>query len=250
MYATVRSELRRTAPSDTTPARSFLMIPPYRSAADRLDPAFAPDAIVLDLYEGWASQSPGAARAAAVEALLPPRRCRSQVWARIRPGYEPEARRDAEALAGLVDGLIVPETSSAAELDALAEASDGTPLMPVIECAAGVAALGRIVSHPSVVRLGHSGARLALLDAAGRRVLGCGPGARRRAMLAVVLASASEGLPGPVHDVRGGLPAGPGLLAGAAAAAELGFTGQCVGSPGELPALRRLFGALPGPFAA
>ncbi len=135
--------------------RSFLFAP--ANVPRRVEKALtlAADAVIFDLEDSVAISDKPAARKPAAEALRLPRRCRGYV--RINAPSTPFCFRDlTETLHKGVDGVVVPKIESAADLHAVdwlmaalereqGIAEGSLDLMPLIETAAGVQRVDRIV---------------------------------------------------------------------------------------------------------
>ena len=137
-------------------ARTYLFVPGNRP--ERFEKALASgaDVVVLDLEDSV----PAAAKPAAREAI-------GQAWGDLQAAGVPLVVRinspdgaaggdDLSWLKGLIPGpagVMVPKAESAATLDRARAAQPATSLLPLIESAAGHAALQAIASAPGVSRL-------------------------------------------------------------------------------------------------
>jgi citrate lyase subunit beta/citryl-CoA lyase len=140
--------------------RSFLFAP--GNVARRVEKALTlrADAVILDLEDSVAPSDKPATRKHIAEALTRPRECRGYV--RVNAPSSPFCFRDlVETLHKGVDGVVLPKVESAADLHAidwlianlerehgLAEGS--IDLMPLIETAAGVQRVDRILQARSL----------------------------------------------------------------------------------------------------
>ena len=140
--------------------RSFLFAP--GNVARRVEKALTlqADAVILDLEDSVAPSDKPATRKHIAEALARPRECRGYV--RVNAPSSPFCFRDlVETLHKGVDGVVLPKVESAADLHAidwlianlerehgLAEGS--IDLMPLIETAAGVQRVERILQARSL----------------------------------------------------------------------------------------------------
>ena len=140
--------------------RSFLFAP--GNVARRVDKALGldADAVIIDLEDSVAVSDKPATRPLAAEALRRPRACRG--YLRVNAPSTPFCFRDlVEVLHPSVDGVILPKVESAADLHAidwlianlerehgLAEGS--IDLMPIIETAAGMQRIDRILQARSL----------------------------------------------------------------------------------------------------
>jgi len=118
------------------------------------------DAVILDLEDAVAVSDKAAARKPVAEALRRPRRARAYV--RVNAPSTPFCYRDlVETLHEKVDGVFLPKVESAADLHAVdwlmaaLERERGIPegtidLVPMVETAAGVARVDRILQARSL----------------------------------------------------------------------------------------------------
>jgi citrate lyase subunit beta/citryl-CoA lyase len=135
--------------------RSFLFAP--GNVPRRVEKALTldADAVILDLEDSVALSDKAATRKPVAEALGRPRRCRAYV--RVNAASTPFCYRDlVETVRPGMDGVIVPKIESAADLHAVdwllanlereQELAEGSiDLMPIIETAAGVQRVDRIL---------------------------------------------------------------------------------------------------------
>ncbi|MEU9339390.1 hypothetical protein AB0D49_40675 [Streptomyces sp. NPDC048290] len=215
-----------------TPARTFLLRPPAPWAGGPAD-GDAPEALIVDLYDGEqdaAGHDPGAVRAAALNLLRSPAAARlaPQIWLRVRPLLWPGWRADLEALGHFADGVVVPETTTVAQITEVAAHCPGLPVMPVLRAGLSASAVARIAEHPRVVRLAFAYPR------PGGSAERFTQDARRRANTLLwgrsVLPAASRaaGLPGPVNALGGPPEDAAAMMHDATLALTAGYTGQCV----------------------
>ena len=141
-------------PQTLASARSFLFVPGNRPERFLKAIDSGADAIIIDLEDSVPLQAKEAARQTVCEALpsLPAQAC---VVVRINSPQTPAGQHDVQALKGLkgLAGLMVPKCESKAELQGIATAMLGLPLLPIIESAAGHLALPEIAMAPQVCRL-------------------------------------------------------------------------------------------------
>ncbi len=135
--------------------RSFLFAP--GNVARRVEKALTlqADAVILDLEDSVAPSDKPATRKVVAEALARPRECRGYV--RVNAPSTPFCFRDlVETLHKGVDGVVLPKVESAADLHAIdwlianlerehGVAEGSIDLMPLIETAAGVQRVERIL---------------------------------------------------------------------------------------------------------
>src|SRR5712691_9027530 len=140
--------------------RSFLFAP--GNVARRVGKALTlqADAVILDLEDSVAPSDKPATRKLVAEALARPRECRGYV--RVNAASSPFCFRDlVETLHKRVDGVVLPKVESAADLHAIdwlianlerehGVAEGSIDLMPLIETAAGVQRVDRILQARSL----------------------------------------------------------------------------------------------------
>ena len=140
--------------------RSFLFAP--GNVARRVEKALTlqADAVILDLEDSVAPSDKPATRKVVAEALARPRECRGYV--RVNAPSTPFCFRDlVETLHKGVDGVVLPKVESAADLHAIdwlianlerehGVAEGSIDLMPLIETAAGVQRVERILQAGSL----------------------------------------------------------------------------------------------------
>jgi len=140
--------------------RSFLFAP--GNHARRVEKALAleADAVILDLEDSVALSDKPAARRPVAEALGRPRK--SRLYVRVNAMRTPYCYRDlVETVGPGLDGVVLPKVESAADLHAIdwllanLEREGGLPvgsldLMPIVETAAGVVRLDRILQARSL----------------------------------------------------------------------------------------------------
>lgn len=140
--------------------RSFLFAP--ANVARRVEKALTleADAVILDLEDSVATAEKVATRKLVVEALKGNKRAR--VYVRVNAPSTPFCHGDLlEVIRKGIDGLVVPKVESAADLHAVdwvmaalererGIAEGSLDLMPIIETAAGVQRVGRILQARSL----------------------------------------------------------------------------------------------------
>jgi citrate lyase subunit beta/citryl-CoA lyase len=140
--------------------RTFLFAPGNHPR--RVEKAFAAgaDAVILDLEDAVALSDKEASRGPVAAALALPRTCRGYV--RVNAMATPFCFRDLfEVIGKAVDGVVLPKVESAADLHAIdwllanLERERGleagsVDLMPIIETAAGIARIDRILQARSL----------------------------------------------------------------------------------------------------
>ncbi len=135
--------------------RTFLFAPGNHPRRVEKALGLGADAVILDLEDAVATADKAAARKPVAEALKRPRHCRGYV--RVNAPATPFCYRDlVETIHDKVDGVVLPKVESAADLHAIdwlmaaLEREQGMvegsiDLIPLVETAAGVARVDRIV---------------------------------------------------------------------------------------------------------
>lgn len=136
-------------------ARTLLFVPGHRP--DRFDKAArsGADAIVVDLEDAVPTTSKAAARAA-IEAQWPLLQvCGVPVLVRINASETSAGTEDIEWLGRLPPpaAILLPKAESLQAVASVHRALSGTPVLPIIESAAGYAALSMLAATPGVMRL-------------------------------------------------------------------------------------------------
>jgi len=142
-------------------ARTLLFVPGNRP--ERFDKALrsGADAVVLDLEDSVPAAEKASARGAIGQALAQWQVPGRPVVVRINPPHQPLGQDDLRwlsagagraGLAGLA-GVMVPKADAAPMLAAVREALPATPMLPLIESAAGYANLAAVAAADGVLRL-------------------------------------------------------------------------------------------------
>lgn len=136
-------------------ARSFLFVPGNRP--ERFDKALrsGADAVVLDLEDSVAAEDKAQAREAVARAWPGLRAPGVPLVVRINAADGEAGEGDLAWLAGLApaDAVMVPKAESGDALARLHGRLGGVALLPIVETAAGYAALPSLAAAPGVVRL-------------------------------------------------------------------------------------------------
>lgn len=137
-------------------ARTFLFVPGNRP--ERFDKALrsGADAVVLDLEDSVPASARPAARNAIGAAWAGLLGHGLPVVVRVNTTQGAASREDIEwllSLGRLPAAIMVPKAESAAVLQRTRDWLGGVPLLPIVESAAGYAALPEIATVPGVVRL-------------------------------------------------------------------------------------------------
>jgi len=144
-----------TSDSALARARSFLFVPGIRPERFAKAIASGADAVVLDLEDSVPANAKQAARGAIRDAWADLHAAGVPLVVRINGPEGAWGSDDIEWLARSAPtaGVMVPKVESAAALDRVMTALPGVALLPLIESAAGYAALSAIAGAPGVSRL-------------------------------------------------------------------------------------------------
>lgn len=192
----------------TTPlalARTFLFVPADRPERHARALATGTGGVIVDLEDAVAPERKASAReglAASFAAL--PEAGRQRLLVRINASGTPWHDDDRAAVAalvaqGLIAGVVLPKAEQAGDLRQLAEAIGPRGLLvPLIESAAGLAALDELAAAPRVLRLAFGN-----LDFQADVGLACDADEAELVpvRLALLLATRRAGLPAPIDGV-------------------------------------------------
>ena len=214
-------------------ARSWLFVPGSRP--ERFDKALAAGAgaVIIDLEDAVAPADKQRARDAVAAWLLP----RHAVVLRINSADSPWFDADL-ALCGRpgVAAVMCPKAEHVDTLAAVAQAG-ARALLPLVESAAGIAALDALAAAPGVQRLAFGSidlqADLGMRDATEDELL-C-------FRTAIVLASRRAGIGAPIDGVTTAIDDGARLQADVQRARRLGFHGKLCIHPKQVAAVNALF---------
>jgi citrate lyase subunit beta/citryl-CoA lyase len=188
-------------------ARSFLFVPANRPERYAKALASGAGAVIIDLEDAVALDAKEAARVQLAQGFAAmPAGDRARVLVRINAGGTPWHEDDMLLLSrlakeGLV-GVVLPKLEMVAELGRVAAAAGpACALLPMLESAAGLAALDVLAASPGVTRLVFGN-----LDFQADLGMACGPDEAelQPVRLALVLASRRAGLAAPVDGVTPG----------------------------------------------
>lgn len=237
--------------------RTFLFAPGNHPRRVAKALALGADAVILDLEDAVATADKAAARKPVAEALKGPRRCRGYV--RPNAPSSTYCYRDlVETIHDKVDGVVLPKVESAADLHAIdwllaalerecGMAEGSIDLIPMVETAAGVARVDRILQARSLrpyrapwrVKRVAFGAADYSLDA------GLIPSHEEpelaHARDRVVLASRAAGMEGPLDSPWFHLRDMEGFRRAVERSRRGGFQGRLCVHPDQVPVANELF---------
>lgn len=229
-------------------ACSWLFVPGDRPERFAKALTSGADAVIVDWEDAVAPAAKAAAREQLAQAL--PRfdaAERARLVLRINAAGTPWHDDDLVAVRELaargLQAVVVPKAEQAAVLALVAAAlGQGGALLPLIESAAGLAAVGEVATAPQVVRLlfGH-------LDFQADLGLACGPDEEElvAVRLQLVLASRLAGLAPPVDGVTTETQDLDLVQAQAARALRGGFGGKLCIHPAQVAAVHAAFTPTP-----
>jgi citrate lyase subunit beta / citryl-CoA lyase len=249
--------------------RSMLFVP--ANNARRVEKALGldADAVILDLEDAVAESEKPAARAAVVDALARPRS--GLAYVRINGLYTEWCYADLmEVVQPGLDGILLPKAEGARDLQIVdwllsqlersrGLAAGSIDLMPIIETARGLAAIGEICSAPlQPFQGGMPVAPGVAAPLAGRRHQRVVFGAAdftldlnmqwtrdeqelSAARSALVLASRAAGLEPPIDTVWARLQDADGLRASARTSLQMGFQGRMCIHPDQIGIVHEVF---------
>ena len=237
--------------------RSFLFAPGNHPRRVEKALSLGADAVILDLEDAVATSDKAAARKPVAEALKGPRRCRGYV--RPNAPSSPFCYQDlVETLHDKVDGVVLPKVESAADLHAIdwlmaalerehGIAEGSIDLIPMVETAAGVARVDRIVQARNLrpYRAPWRVKRLAFGAADYSLDVGLVPSHEEpelaEARTRVVLASRAAGMEGPLDSPWFHLRDMEGYRLAVERSRRGGFQGRLCVHPDQVPVANELF---------
>jgi len=237
--------------------RSFLFAPGNHPRRVEKALSLGADAVILDLEDAVATSDKAAARKPVAEALKGPRRCRGYV--RPNAPSSPFCYQDlVETLHDKVDGVVLPKVESAADLHAIdwlmaalerehGIAEGSIDLIPMVETAAGVARVDRIVQARNLrpYRAPWRVKRLAFGAADYSLDVGLVPSHEEpelaEARARVVLASRAAGMEGPLDSPWFHLRDMEGYRRAVERSRRGGFQGRLCVHPDQVPVANELF---------
>jgi len=237
--------------------RTFLFAPGNHPRRVEKALSLDADAVILDLEDAVAASDKAAARKPVAEALKGPRRCRGYV--RPNAPSSPFCYRDlVETIHEKVDGVVLPKVESAADLHAVdwllaaLERERGITegaidLIPMVETAAGVARVDRILQARSLrpYRAPWRVKRVAFGAGDYSLDVGLVPSHEEpelaEARARVVLASRAAGMEGPLDSPWFHLRDMEGFRRSLERSRRGGFQGRLCVHPDQVPVANDLF---------
>ena len=145
---------RQSAQARCAAARSLLFVPGNRSPLFEKAARAGPDVLILDLEDSVPDQDKDAARAAIEGAWAALKAFGIPVTVRINPLDTDAGEADVQWLQRLdCAAVVVPKAESPARLNEARRRLDNVGLIPLIESAAGLAAVPQLASCAGVLRL-------------------------------------------------------------------------------------------------
>jgi len=211
-------------------AVTWLFVPGDRPERFGKAQASGADAVVCDLEDGVA---PGAKTQARID-VRTWLTAGGRAWVRVNAAGSEAGNDDVEALRGLpgLQGMMVPKSESAGQLEDLVRRGGGCPVVALVETAAGVLEAGSIARSPAVERLAFGS-----IDYAGDIDAVESDDSLLLARSLLVLASRAAGKPGPLDGVTTDLLTMEPVQAAAAYARSLGFAGKLCIHPRQVAAV-------------
>lgn len=224
-------------------AHSFLFVPANRP--DRIAKALGSgaDVVIIDLEDAVAAEDKDAAREALARAWKDIKTDqRQRVLVRINASasrwYSADAALMATLAAESLGGVMLPKSETVAQLDALAQALPAGGIVPLIESAEGLHAIGEIARAARVVRLafGH-------LDFQADIGMSSSPDEQELlpVRLAIVLASRRANLAAPIDGVTTAIDNAERLAADTAGGRRLGFRAKLCIHPKQVETVNKGF---------
>ena len=220
-------------------ARSLLFVPGDRP--DRFDKAHAAgaDAVILDLEDGVDPQRRDTARAHARDYLTRS----APTVVRLSAAHGDDLAADLAAVAdgpGLA-GVLVPKAEEPGAVRAIAGGlPEGTPIVLLVETAAGLLTAEALARVPGVTRLA-----LGTIDLASDTGLSRDPDVLRVVRVGLTLASRAAGLPGPIDGPCTNLSEPSRTTVEAQEAARTGYTGKLCIHPLQVSPVNDVFSPAP-----
>ncbi|MDP9968782.1 citrate lyase subunit beta/citryl-CoA lyase [Variovorax paradoxus] len=234
-------------------ARAFLFVPADRPERHARALATGAGGVIVDLEDAVAPERKAAAReglAASFAAL--PTAGRQRLLVRINAAGTPWHEDDCVAVAGLVlqgliAGVVLSKAERGGDLRLLAEAiGPRGVLVPLVESAAGLAAVDELAAAPQVLRLAFGN-----LDFQADVGLACDADEAELVpvRLALLLASRRAGLPAPIDGVTADWRDAQRLTADTARARRGGFGAKLCIHPDQVAPVQAALGPSDGELA-
>jgi citrate lyase subunit beta/citryl-CoA lyase len=215
-------------------ARTLLFVPGHRPDRFAKAAGSGADAIILDLEDAVAPRDKEQARGDVARYLDEA----GPVLVRVNAAGTPWHDVDLAMLGDRACAVMLPKAEDPDVIEKLtAGLRRGTPVIPLLETAAGVLRAPALCACPGVVR-----AAFGSLDLAAQ--LGVDPADRdalHHARSVIVLASAAAGLPGPIDGVTTTVTDDRAVRADAEHGRRLGFAAKMCVHPTQLAAVRAVF---------
>ncbi|MDW5444830.1 CoA ester lyase [Polaromonas sp. SM01] len=229
-------------------ARSFLFVPANRPERYAKALASGADAVIIDLEDAVAPAAKPAARTSLAQGFASLSAAdRTRVLVRINaegtPGHEDDLQLLATLAEGGLAGVVLPKVESATEIKRVAVCvGNNCALLPMLESAAGLAALDELAGSAGVSRLVFGN-----LDFQADLGMACGPDETelQPVRLALVLASRRAGLVAPVDGVTPGTGDLAQLQRDAERSRRGGFGAKLCIHPAQVAAVHAAFAPSP-----
>ena len=218
--------------------RTALFVPATRPERFAKALAAGADAVIIDLEDAVEQEFKDAAREHVRQfAQAHPQ---ASFLLRVNGANTPWFNDDLAACTGLdaVKGILLPKAESASQVARVA--AGGKPVLPIVESAQGVLALGELAGAQGVSRLSFGSLDLML-------ELGTAPDTPAAGILLnhvrcqILLHSAMHGLQAPLDGVYPNFKDEQGLAAVASLVRDMGFGGMLCIHPAQVPVIRAAF---------
>jgi len=218
--------------------RTALFVPATRPERFAKALAAGADAVIIDLEDAVEQDLKAAAREHVRAFALA--RPQASILLRVNGAATPWFEEDLAVCAGLpaVQGMLLPKAESADQVARVAAC--GKPVLPIVESARGVLALGELAGAEGVSRLSFGSLDLML-------ELGTAPDTPAAELLLnhircqILLHSAAHGLEAPLDGVYPDFKDAAGLAALAGRVRDMGFGGMLCIHPAQVPVIHAAF---------
>ena len=219
-------------------ARTLLFVPGHRPDRFAKAAGSGADVIILDLEDAVAPRDKEQARGHVARYLDEA----GPVLVRVNAAATPWHDADLAMLGHRACAVMLPKAEDPGVIERLtARLRLGTPVIPLMETAAGVLRAPALCACPGVARAAFGSLDLAAqmgVDPADRDAL-------HHARSVIVLASAAGGMPGPIDGVTTTVTDDRAVHADAEYGRRLGFTAKMCIHPTQLAAVRAVFSPSP-----